>query len=342
MSSATRPPIAALDRRAFSALLLLAPFGLAACGRGGSDAQTSATLRIGDQARSLELPIELAGQAGNTPRPLSFTTFTDGPNMNAAFLAKALDIGTMGDTPALFASAAGADVVVVAAGHARPNGLLQIVARPGTGIRSLGDLRGKSVAATRGTALHGYLLLALHRAGLKQGDIRLIDVPLVALGRTLQSGDADAAVLAGPQIVSYLAQEKGAVPLDAPDGVYNVILAARRALADAPTRAALRDFVQRGTRAGRWVEAHPQIWRERYYQGLQHQDAAIAQAMMARQRGYIRYFQPVDDTLRAHLERQAQLLAGAGVLPNTPETVARLFDPAVTREFNQVIKEASS
>jgi hypothetical protein len=50
----------------------------------------------------------------------------------------------------------------------------------------------------------------------------------------------------------------------------------------------------------------------------------------------------VDDNLRTHLERQAQLLAGAGVLPNTPETVARLFEPAVTREFNQVIKEASS
>jgi sulfonate transport system substrate-binding protein len=262
--------------------------------------------------------------------------------MNAAFLAKALDIGTMGDTPALFASAAGADVVVVATGHSKPNGLLQIVARPGSGIRSLSDLRGKSIATTRATALHGYLLLALHRAGLQQGDIRLIDVPLVALGRTLQSGDADAAVLAGPQIVSYLAQQKDAVQLDAPDGEYNVILATRRALADAPTRAALRDFVQRSARAGQWVEAHPDVWRERYYQGLQHQDAATAQAIMARQQGYHRYFQPVDDALRAHLERQAELLTGAGVLPTATETIARLFDPAVTQEFNKVIKEASS
>ena len=37
-----------------------------------------------------------------------------------------------------------------------------------------------------------------------------------------------------------------------------------------------------------------------------------------------------------------EVSAGVGVLPKAAETVARLFDPAVTREFNQVIEEASA
>lgn len=343
MHDIPRPGPFALNRRAFSALLLMAPFGLAACGGAAPDGQSgNGALRVGDQGKTLELPIELSGQSSGVPRPLAFTTFTDGPNMNAAFLARALDVGTMGDTPALFASAAGADVVVVAAGGMKPNSYLQLVARPNVGIRSLADLRGKSIALTKSTALHGYLLLALNRAGLQQRDVRIIDVPIVALARTLQSGEVDAAVLGGPQLVDYLSREKGAVPLDAPDGAYNVILASRQALADAPTRAVLRDFVQRGQKAGAWVKSHPEVWREKYYQGVLKQDAATAQALMARLDGYRSSFLPVNEALRTHLGRQAKLLADAGVLPNSADTVDKLFDPAVTLEFNQAISEAAS
>ena len=44
--------------------------------------------------------------------------------------------------------------------------------------------------------------------------------------------------------------------------------------------------------------------------------------------------------VRAHLERQAQLLSKAGALPDAGGTVARLFDPAINQQFNKAIAEA--
>ncbi|WP_066515690.1 PhnD/SsuA/transferrin family substrate-binding protein [Sphingobium cloacae] len=314
-----------------------APLMLAACRAGVGDGGSS-TLRIGDQSKSLQLPFELAGEVEGPPLPFQWMTFTDGPNMNAAFLSDALDVGTMGDTPALFASAAGADVVIIAAGSTAPNSYLQIIARPDTGIRTLADLKGKRIAFTKSTALHGYLLLALEHAGLSQADITPIDVPLVALMRALQSEAADAAVLGGPMIPGYLAQQPDAVVLDAPDGGYNVILAARRSLAHPTIRSALVDFVARGARAGEWLKAHPDIWREEYFRGVQHQDEAGAQALLKRV-GIRPYFKTVTAELRTHLERQAKLLSGAGALPPGP-IAADLFDGGINREFNQAIEEA--
>lgn len=326
-----------MDRRTFSASLILALGGLAA---GCADQSNRNTLRIGDQGRILQLPLELSGEVGNPPRPFEFTTFTDGPNMNAAFLAGALDVGMMGDTPAIFASAAGADVVAIAAGKTPPNSYLQIVARPGSGIASLRDLRGKKIAFTRSTALHGYLLLALDRVGLSQSDITPIDIPLVSLAGALESKDADAALLGGPLMTSYIDHNPGAVLIEAPDPGYSLILASRRSIADGKIREALLDFSRRSARAGVWITANPDIWRKRYYEEVLHQDAATAKALIERQGKHRLFFAPAHDDAREHLRRQATVLAKAGLLPDPAATIARLFDPAINQQFNQAIEEA--
>lgn len=336
----TKPfPALPMSRRAFSASLVLALGGLAAgCGR-QSDRNT---LRIGDQGKVLELPLQLAGQAANPPRPFEFTTFTDGPNMNAAFLAGALDVGMMGDTPALFASAAGADVVAIAAGRTPPNTYLQIVARPGSGITSLQDLRGKRVAFTKSTALHGYLLLSLERAGLTQADITPIDIPIVSLAKPLETGDADASLLGGPVLTNYLEHNPGARLIEAPDPGYTLILASRRSIENAGIRAALVDFSRRSARAGLWITANPDIWGKHYYEGVLHQDPATAKALIERQGKHRLFFAQVQNDAREHLQRQATALAKAGLLPEADATVARLFDPAINQEFNKVIEEAAA
>ena len=71
------------------------------------------TLRIGDQGGGLETPLRLAGELDDLPYEVEFATFASGPLVNEAFAADAIDIGIMGDTPALLSYAAGLDTVVV-------------------------------------------------------------------------------------------------------------------------------------------------------------------------------------------------------------------------------------
>lgn len=325
-----------MSRRAFSASLMLALGGLAACGgkAGGG------TLRIGDQGKALQRPVELSGEGRNPPLPFEWTTFNDGPNMNAAFLAGALDAGMMGDTPALFASAAGADVVAVALGNIPPNTLIRLVAPPGSGIRTVADLRGKRVAFTKSSSPQGYLLLALDEAGLAHTDIVPVDVPIVSLALMLESNSADAAVLGGALLSSYLARNPGAVLLDVPVAGYTSILASRASIEDAGKRAALLDFTQRAARAGRWIGANLDIWRKEYYENVLHQDPETARAMIAQQGESRLQFGPVPDEAHALWLRQARVLAKAGLLPNPDPVANRLFDPAINRQFNQAIAEA--
>lgn len=67
-----------------------------------------------------------------------------------------------------------------------------LVTRPDTGIKSVADLKGKTVAVTRGTDPHIFLLRALRQAGLSEKDIRPVLLQHPDGGRALVSGQVDA------------------------------------------------------------------------------------------------------------------------------------------------------
>ncbi|WP_241835031.1 ABC transporter substrate-binding protein [Pseudofrankia asymbiotica] len=180
-----------------AAVAALLAVGVAACGGGESSPDSSSgdrtTLRIGDQGKTLELQLTLSGQNKGTPYGLGFNTFADGPHMNAAFSANRLDVGFMGDTPTLFANASSADVTAVAIAKS-PTNTQTIYARKDSGIQAPADLRGKKIAVTVGTSLHGYLLQQLDAAGLTEKDVTLVNVPVASLVSTFSSGQVDAVV----------------------------------------------------------------------------------------------------------------------------------------------------
>lgn len=326
-------------RQVVAACLMLL---LAACQngaeRGGADAST---LRVGDQGKVIELPLRLSGQDKTGPYKIEFANFADGPHMNAAFIADAVDVGFMGDTPLLLARAARIDLVVLASRRVDPNTTVRIVARPGTGIRTLADVRGKRVAVTKGTALQGLLLLALDSVNLRQKDVTIVDVPNVSLASTLQSGSADATILAGPQLAGYLLDHADAVQLDAPAPMYNAIVAPRKVLADPVKAALIRDFVARLTKSGLWIDGNRAAWRQAYYFDLLHQPPRIAD-YIEKHSDTSSTWKPVDDDFAKVLRRQEELLTEVGALPDDSDLAGPLFDPAIRTTFNQLIVEASS
>jgi sulfonate transport system substrate-binding protein len=317
-----------------------------ACGGASNGAADSSggqvTIRVGDQSRATDLPLRLAGQLDNLPYKVEINQFNSGPLVNQAIQAGAVDIGFMGDTPAMFAQASNLPVTVV--GVSRYDGPgTTLVARPGSGIHSLADLKGKKIASSKNTALHGLLLLALAKAGLSQNDITLVDVPLQTLGNTLESGTVDAATLNEEPRLRYVKTHPDAVQLTNTHEVgagYGFRIATKKALADPAKRAALKDFVGRLVKTNAWIKAHPAEYIDAYYVKERKQDPEIGRAVFAAQEATTRWV-PISDEVRQAQQKQADLFLANGLFPK-PVDVAPQFDPAVTKEFNEAVAAAGA
>ena len=143
-------------------------------------AQTSAnsdTLRVGFQKGAAILvasraagTLEKAMAKAAVPK-VNWIEFPFGPPMLEAMTARAADLGSVGDTPPIFAQAGGGDIVYVLATASSPHG---IVVHHDSPIRGLADLKGKRIAFGKGSSAHNVLLKALKLAGLSYRDIQPI------------------------------------------------------------------------------------------------------------------------------------------------------------------------
>ena len=100
---------------------------------------------------------------------ISWIDFPSGPPMLEAMNAGSVDFGQVGDTPPIFAEAAGARIVYVA-GQPITNGQ-GILVKPDSAIRALADLKSKRVGFTKGSSAHNVVVMALEKAGLQYTDI---------------------------------------------------------------------------------------------------------------------------------------------------------------------------
>lgn len=110
-----------------------------------------------------------------------------GSNKALEFLnASSLEFGSTAGAAALVGKINGNPIKSIYV-YSRPE-WATLVTRPDTGIKTVADLKGKRVAATRGTDPHIFLIRALQEAGLSEKDITLV---------LLQHGDGKAALLRG-------------------------------------------------------------------------------------------------------------------------------------------------
>jgi sulfonate transport system substrate-binding protein len=310
-------------------LVIVLVAGLVGCGAsaaGSPDSHAPVTLRFGDQQQSVQTLLAASGQDAGLAYRLEWFDFNDGPHMNAAFAADRIDAGYMGDTPAIFAGAAHDDVSVVATAVSAgtSESFYQLVARSGTGITSLADLRHRKVAVTGATALEGYLDELLATVNLAEKDVTIVNVPLTSLTATLESGSADAAISYEPSTSSYLGANPGAAVVPVPAiPVYLVDLAANSALRDRGKRAAIQDLVGRLTRAEAWALANPSAWAQAYYVAHFHVPLALGLKIYTAS-GEYRYEGVADSGLEAHMKAQAALLQQSHQLP-PGDNVSTLF-----------------
>ena len=177
-----------LDRRTLLA-------GLAAVPALSHRARAGQTLRIGYQKNGALVILRRQATLEALFAPLgvtiSYVEFNSGPPLLEALGANAVDFGATGDTPPIFAQAAGVDLVYVGAQPVRGNNQA-IIVRDGGPVKTLADLKGRKLAYTRGSSAHNVVVKALARAGLTPSDIQTVALQPPDAIAAFRNGSIDA------------------------------------------------------------------------------------------------------------------------------------------------------
>ena len=166
----------------------------------GSVAPRLDTLRIGFQKGSLNLALlkSLGLLEKRLPQTkVVWAEFPAGPQLLEALAVGSVDLGATGDSPPVFAQAAGKDLVYVGAEPPKPDSSAVLV-KPGGPLQTLADLKGRRVALQRGSSAHYLLVQALKKAGLAWSEIQPVYLPPADARAAFERGSVEAWVIWDP------------------------------------------------------------------------------------------------------------------------------------------------
>jgi sulfonate transport system substrate-binding protein len=139
-----------------------------------SFAQASKEVRIGFQKYGKLVLLKSRGSLEPKLKALgysvSWTEFQFGPPLLEAINVGSIDFGNTGETPPVFAQAAGAPIRYVAYEPPAQKGEALLVPKDSP-LKSVAELRGKKVAVGKGSNAHYLLVKALEKAGVKYDEI---------------------------------------------------------------------------------------------------------------------------------------------------------------------------
>lgn len=215
------------------------------------------TLRVSSQKQSLKILLQAAGELEQVPYPIEFASFAAAAPTAEALAAGAVDIGSLGDAPFVFAAAAGAPLKTVGVIKLKVTPTaVAIVVRDDSPLKDAASLKGRRITTTRGSIGHFLALAALRSAGLHGTDAQFIFLQPAESRSLLSNGQADAWSTWDPY-TSMVQMEGGSRVLVSGEGLFAghmLLVANDRAIADKPAQIA--DFLRRLGRAYAWANQH--------------------------------------------------------------------------------------
>lgn len=137
-----------------------------------------------------------------------------GPVINEAFANGQVDLAYLGDLAAIIGRSNGLETRLLSATARDIKQYLGVV--PGSGIKTLQDLRGKRVAVFRGTASQLSFDAALASQGLSEKDLKVINLDFNAAGAALAAKQIDA-TWGGSNLTALQAKGLAEIPLTTKD-----------------------------------------------------------------------------------------------------------------------------
>jgi sulfonate transport system substrate-binding protein len=296
----------------------------AACSSGGSSSSASSSsssgpggvLNVGElgSAQVDAALLAASGQDKGMKYELNWSLFpTGGPAFIEAVPSGSVDLALMADTPPIFGQVSGVATKVVGVETTLPKdkSTVEIFAKPGSGITSAKDLKGKKVALTQGTILQYTVVQALKKAGLSYTDITPVNLAPADAISAYKSGDVDAVAALGPQLAQLTIAGDKVVA----DGVgtttgYQYAVAASAALADKTKLADITDYLQRIGRAQKWADEHRDEWTQQYAKVLGVPVPVVKVLVDRQQYGWV----PIDASVIKAQQSQADAYTALGLI----------------------------
>lgn len=169
--------------------------------------QKNGVLVIARQRATLENHFKPAGI------DVKWVEFSSGPPMMEAMNVGSVDYGAVGDSPPVFAQAAGA-AIVYAAGQPITNGQ-GILVPQNSAIRTIADLKGRRVGFTKGSSAHNVVVQTLEKAGLTYGDITPVYLAPPDAGPAFANGSVDAWAIWDPYFAIGETKQNGRILVNA-------------------------------------------------------------------------------------------------------------------------------
>lgn len=181
-------------------------------------------IRIGYQKYGTLVLLKGKGLLEQRLKPLGYRVtwaeFPSGPPLMEALNAGAVDLGSAGEAPPIFAQAANPDLLYVGHEPAAPKGEAILVARDGP-VRTVADLRGKKIALNKGSNVHYFLVRALEQAGVPYEAVTPTFLAPADGAAAFARGAVDAWAIWDPYLASGERSTGGRILVDGTDLVPN-------------------------------------------------------------------------------------------------------------------------
>jgi NitT/TauT family transport system substrate-binding protein/sulfonate transport system substrate-binding protein len=163
---------------------------------------SSTPVPIGPEGLAYRNGTLLKGLKSQGVTGITFTAFSNGPNLMAAIAGGSIDIGVLGDTPAVTAAAKGIPDRLVNQSFV---GLDTYLYTPKNGVTSIAQLKGKTVATQVGSYMYRYLVSVLNQDGLTRS-VTITNIYTTAAVAGLSSGGIAAYAAPVGQLTAVLSK----------------------------------------------------------------------------------------------------------------------------------------
>jgi sulfonate transport system substrate-binding protein len=257
---------------------------------------------------------------------VEWAQFVQGPQLMEGMAAGKVDIGSVGETPPIFAQVAGSKLVyVVGTQRTATTGRSSVIAvPPESSLTKFEEIKGQEVYFQKGSASHYFILRALQSIGLTIKDIKIRSMPTIeARGAFLEgripvwmTGDPHYAIAEKMGRIRVL---KDSVGLDSPGGYY---IADRRFAEENP--GLLKILIEELHGLDKWAEANRDEVKKLMI-SEQKLDPDVADRVMSRRTFAGR--RGLSPALIAEQQRVADLFFEVGVIPKKIDIKDFLLPP---------------
>jgi taurine transport system substrate-binding protein len=128
---------------------------------------------------------------------IEWRTFGSGTEVIAAMASGDVQVAELGSSPLAIGTSQGLDIqlFMIAQGLGTAESL---IAKQGSGIEKLEDIKGKKVAVPVGSTAHYSLMGALAHSGIAESDVTIVNLPADQIAAAWESGQVDAAFIWEP------------------------------------------------------------------------------------------------------------------------------------------------